>query len=636
MKHLLTAMLLAFICQSIHAADFKIGEAKYEILSGTTVQLKDYKKATGDVVIPEKVTDPKKGTEYTVTIIAKEAFKKAPLTSVSLPESVTSIGEGVFKECPNLKSVKYPKSLSFIPAYSFQKCSELNSFDLDGIETIGREAFLGTGLKAIEIPSAVKEIGLEAFASCPNLKKVQIDEGLVPINFAAGVFHDTPVKHVIQLRDINYDNEGYYADYKLHTANDELSKYWIGPKVTMFEQDKPLSQLVKADTPEQRKELLNKMEKRREKDRFLRDCPNADIIFIDEDASDQVINVYGSMRGKSIIETAEEYYNIKRDPYRSEDRDFSEYMKNRWAPYYGGLPKHWVYFGAEETEDGLSIRGRNALTFLQGLEKGLYIKDKKRVLKQLEKFTYVAINDPENLYREYRDLNAWEMVRFNSEISNVVRVLCDSVYFVKPTLTKAEIDNVAGFINNYFMSIGAEYGIPNCRIKDLASYPDLKRDLESGRHKADYERILKACDRYLQYVENPQDEDYMMAVQLVALCGAGRWKDASNYYPKFHRVYTDNGRLSKDLPEEIKFIKTAINQHGYKTVDPVYPKKGSAKASSKNSKSGNAELVEFFMKEAIDAGVEHYKKKKAKKEARELFYESMGLDKKGRPIKKKK
>ena len=68
-----------------------------------------------------------------------------------------------------------------------------------------------------------------------------------------------------------------------------------------------------------------------------------------------------------------------------------------------------------------------------------------------------------------------------------------------------------------------------------------------------------------------------------------------------------------------------IKKRGYKATTPTYTKA--------NKVSNKADLIDFFVSEAIEAGVKHYEKKRAEKKAREMFYQSIGLDKKGRPVK---
>ena len=73
--------------------------------NNTTVSLIGYTQCVGHLVIPSTVTN--NGTTYTVTSISNRVFKNcSTLTAVTIPSSITSIGDGVFAS-PNLTTVNY-------------------------------------------------------------------------------------------------------------------------------------------------------------------------------------------------------------------------------------------------------------------------------------------------------------------------------------------------------------------------------------------------------------------------------------------------------------------------------------------------------------------------------------------------
>ena len=99
---------------------------------------------------------------------------KCPETksNVTIPNSVTSIGENAFYDCRDLTSVTIPNSVTYIGYYTFGCCTNLTSVTIgNSVTSIGRSAFYACNLTSVTIPNSVTSIGENAFR-CDNLKTI--------------------------------------------------------------------------------------------------------------------------------------------------------------------------------------------------------------------------------------------------------------------------------------------------------------------------------------------------------------------------------------------------------------------------------------------------------------------------------
>ena len=106
-----------------------------------------------------------------MTIIIKCPEAK---TSVTIPNSVTSIGEGAFYGCSGLTSVTIPNSVTSIGPYAFGWCRGLTSVTIpNSVTSIGGNAFSDcVNLTSVTIPNSVTSIGRGAFSFCDDLKSI--------------------------------------------------------------------------------------------------------------------------------------------------------------------------------------------------------------------------------------------------------------------------------------------------------------------------------------------------------------------------------------------------------------------------------------------------------------------------------
>ena len=143
----------------------------------------------GSITIPSTIFY--KGTKYTVNGIEGYAFSNcSDLTSITIPNSITTIGNSAFSGCNGLLSIEIPNSVT----------------------TIGDDAFNGcSGLTSITIGKSVTNIGIEAFRGCYGLTSLFIVDGTESVSFSTNSliskpFVDCPIESLYLGRNISYSD----------------------------------------------------------------------------------------------------------------------------------------------------------------------------------------------------------------------------------------------------------------------------------------------------------------------------------------------------------------------------------------------------------------------------------------------
>ena len=130
------------------------------------------------------VTIPSTLDGHPVEAIGWGAFENcSSLTSVSIPDSVKTLGVAAFAECYSLEAITFGKGLTGIGECAFEDCVNLTSVTIpDSVETIGRYAFcFCTRLEAVTFGNGLTDIGYCAFQECENLTSVTFGNGLADI-----------------------------------------------------------------------------------------------------------------------------------------------------------------------------------------------------------------------------------------------------------------------------------------------------------------------------------------------------------------------------------------------------------------------------------------------------------------------
>jgi len=127
-------------------------------------------------------------TTYLVNEMPKYSFYnstyagKATLTSITLPNSLTSIGVGAFKSCTALTSPSIPSTVISIGSYAFFGCNALRSVTIaNSVTSIGSFAYGCSGITSVSIPNSITLIDKWVFSNCTGLTSIAIPNTVTSI-----------------------------------------------------------------------------------------------------------------------------------------------------------------------------------------------------------------------------------------------------------------------------------------------------------------------------------------------------------------------------------------------------------------------------------------------------------------------
>ena len=132
---------------------------------GQRLQVAKGGRYSGDVKIPEEVTYLNRTRK--VTSIETGAFQSTPLTSITIPGTITSIPEMAFNRCTSLTSVNISNGVTSIKNYAFSSCLSLTDIFLpNSVTSIGDNVFKDCWkLNNVSIPSTIESISNKTFDS---------------------------------------------------------------------------------------------------------------------------------------------------------------------------------------------------------------------------------------------------------------------------------------------------------------------------------------------------------------------------------------------------------------------------------------------------------------------------------------
>ena len=198
-----------------------------------------------------------------VTSIGAQAFSDCSgLTSIAIPNSVSSIGDMAFYGCDNIKNkiivnnlfvflprnyeghYNIPDHITTIVGGAFQNCKKLSSVLIpNSVSSIGSLAFENcTSLTSVIIPNSVTSIGIVAFLNCTNLTSVTIPNSVTSLGLGAfanctidKLFYDVNGNSDLGLKKVNelYIGENVSVVYD-NFKYQGLKKIYLGKKVSQI------------------------------------------------------------------------------------------------------------------------------------------------------------------------------------------------------------------------------------------------------------------------------------------------------------------------------------------------------------------------------------------------------------------
>ncbi len=136
-----------------------------------------------------EVKNEKTNTDEYKMVLPKEVlsgYESANLTSVTIPEGYDRLGDNAFKGQSKVETFILPSTLKLIGESAFENCYAMTSIKLnEGLENIGKRAFVGTNLTEISFPHSLRIINDAAFAELKNIKELKFNAGLYYIGNSA-------------------------------------------------------------------------------------------------------------------------------------------------------------------------------------------------------------------------------------------------------------------------------------------------------------------------------------------------------------------------------------------------------------------------------------------------------------------
>ena len=159
---------------------------KYSLDEDGNATITGYSGSVSALAIPQTIDGHK------VVAIGKGAFKGTCLVNVTIPDTVTEIGDSAFAECKQLSSVQLSNNLTILGKFAFGNCTSLTSIWIPkSLKTADTSAFSGSpfagcvALQSVELETGMTKIPDNLFDSCPGFTTITIPDTVTEIGDSA-------------------------------------------------------------------------------------------------------------------------------------------------------------------------------------------------------------------------------------------------------------------------------------------------------------------------------------------------------------------------------------------------------------------------------------------------------------------
>lgn len=155
-------------------------------------------------------------------VYAREIYIDGELaTDITIPKGITKICDYAFVGCDTITNVVIPNSVISIGNSAFFDCSNLKNISIpNSVISIGDSAFYHCyNLKNISIPNSVVNIGAGAFSGCSNLEEVEIPDGIKFIKDSTFAFCENLTTIIIPQSVKEIGNLAFYRDSSNYLSN---------------------------------------------------------------------------------------------------------------------------------------------------------------------------------------------------------------------------------------------------------------------------------------------------------------------------------------------------------------------------------------------------------------------------------